>query len=83
MTPKTWEEGEEELRKSLPKIAEEPKNQPEHSTVTLRVISEAEYPPAGDGQTTPFLQEISECHSRAGWIKYTSATGATEQPVHA
>lgn len=44
MTPKTWEEGEEELRKSLPKIAEEPKNQPEHSTVTLRVISEAEYP---------------------------------------
>lgn len=40
-------------------------------------------PTAGDGQTTPFLQEISECHSRAGWIKYTSATGATEQPVHA
>lgn len=83
MTPKTWEEGEEELRKSLPKIAEEAKNQPEHSPVRPRVISEAEHPTGGEGQTTLFLQEISECHFGAGWIKHTSATGATEQPVHA
>lgn len=81
--PQEWEKSEEELRKSLPKIAEEAKKQPEHSPVRLRVMREAEHPPGVDGQTTPFLQEISECHFGAGWITYTSATGATEQPVHA
>lgn len=39
MTPSTWEECEEELSKSLPKTAKEPKNQPEHSTVRLRLIT--------------------------------------------
>lgn len=39
MTPSTWEEYEEELRKSLPKTAKEPKNQPDHSPVRLRLIT--------------------------------------------
>lgn len=87
MTPSTWEGCEGELRKSLPKTAKEPENQPDHRQpcqTRADHSTEAEYPPGGeDGQPTSFLQEISECHFGAGWIKYTSATGVTEQPVPA
>lgn len=44
ITPNTWEECGEELRKSLPKprkhlTAKEPKNQPDHSTVILGLVT--------------------------------------------
>lgn len=58
MTPKTWEEGEEELKKSLPKTAEEPKNQPEHSPVTPGVIREAEHPPVVMDKPIPSCKEF-------------------------
>lgn len=55
----------------------------QHCQTQIDHFPEAEHPPGGeDGQTTSSRQEISECYFGVGWVKYTSASGVTEQPVH-
>lgn len=73
MTPKAWEEGEEELRKSLPKTAEKPRT----SLSTALSHLGCEYPPV-DKPIPSYKKFQSVIVKQAGLNK--PQPGATEQP---